>query len=170
MDRAGKRVRDIKFHSKKNGKLVLVHSEEARAYTKYLEERPEVASYEAGRPLDAEHLNVIQKTDIRGEYFTQPWASDFYIRFTDGTVKRMIPCTLAPASERYSGYDMADAAVIRREEAERERAARQTELEARIAMRGEIERIIREAEAQSKGSKDISDIQSHRTQERKRLS
>lgn len=86
MDRAGKRARDIKFHSKKNGKLVLVHSEEARAYTKYLEERPEVASYEAGRPLDAERLNVIQKTDIRGEYFTQPWASDFYIRFTDGTV------------------------------------------------------------------------------------
>lgn len=32
MDRAGKRARDIKFHSKKNGKLVLVHSEEARAY------------------------------------------------------------------------------------------------------------------------------------------
>lgn len=83
--------------------------------------------------------------------------------------KRMIPCTLAPASERYSGYDMADAAVIRREEAERERAARQTELEARVAMRGEIERIIREAEAQSRGSKDISDIPHHRTQERRRL-
>ena len=31
VDRAGKRARDIKFHSKKNGKLVLVHSEEARA-------------------------------------------------------------------------------------------------------------------------------------------
>lgn len=85
MDRAGKRVRDIKFHSKKNGALVLVHSEEARAYTKYLEERPEIASYEAGKPLDESRLNSIQRTDIRGEYFTEQWTSDFYIRFTDGT-------------------------------------------------------------------------------------
>ncbi len=85
MDRAGKRVRDIKFYSNKNGALTLVHSEEARAYTKYLEERPEVASYEACKALDLNRLNGLQKTDIRGEYFTQQWTSDFYISFTDGT-------------------------------------------------------------------------------------
>ncbi len=58
---------------------------QARAYTKYLEERPEVASYEACKALELNRLNGLQKTDIRGEYFTQQWTSDFYISFTDGT-------------------------------------------------------------------------------------
>ena len=86
-----------------------------------------------------------------------------------GKDKRLIPCTLAPSSARYDGYDMADVAVMRREEAEKEKAARQTELEARVAMRSEIERIIRLAEEQSPGSRDISEIQRHRTNERRRL-
>ena len=34
MDRAGKRVRDISYHSPKNGGMVVVHSEAARAYSK----------------------------------------------------------------------------------------------------------------------------------------
>ena len=84
--------------------------------------------------------------------------------------KRLIPCALAPSSARYSGYDMADVAVMRREEMEREKAARQTELEARVAMRSEIERIIRQAEEQSTGSvKDISDIPQNRIRERRSL-
>ena len=81
MDRAGKKVRDISYHSGKNGGMAVVHSEAARAYSKYLEERPEVASYEACKPLDATRLNSVQKTDIRGEYFQGQWASDFFIRF-----------------------------------------------------------------------------------------
>lgn len=83
--------------------------------------------------------------------------------------KHLIPCTLAPSSSRYDGYDMADVAVMRREELEREKAARQTELEARVAMRSEIEKIIWQAEEQSAGSKDISEIQRYRTSERRRL-
>lgn len=87
-----------------------------------------------------------------------------------GKDKRLIPCTLAPSSSRYDGYDMADVAVMRREEAEKEKAARQTELEARVAMRSEIERIIRQAEEQSTGNvKDISDIPQNRTRERRSL-
>ena len=86
-----------------------------------------------------------------------------------GKDKHLIPCTLAPSSSRYDGYDMADVAVMRREELEREKAARQTELEARVAMRSEIEKIIRQAEEQSPGSRDISEIQRHRTSERRRL-
>ena len=39
MDRAGKKVRDISYHSPKNDGMVVVHSEAARAYSKYLEER-----------------------------------------------------------------------------------------------------------------------------------
>ena len=72
MDRAGKKVRDISYHSGKNGGMAVVHSEAARAYSKYLEERPEVASYEACKPLYGTRLNSIQKTDIRGEYFQGP--------------------------------------------------------------------------------------------------
>ena len=86
-----------------------------------------------------------------------------------GKDKHLIPCTLAPSSSRYDGYDMADVAVMRREELEREKAARQTELEARVAMRSEIERIIRQAEEQSPGSRDISEIQQNRAHERRRL-
>ena len=86
-----------------------------------------------------------------------------------GKDKRLIPCSLAPSSSRYDGYDMADVAVMRREEAEKEKAARQTELEARVAMRSEIERIIRQAEEQSPGSRDISEIQRHRAHERRCL-
>lgn len=86
-----------------------------------------------------------------------------------GKDKHLIPCTLAPSSSRYDGYDMADVAVMRREEAEKEKAARQTELEARVAMRSEIEKIIRQAEEQSPGSRDISEIQRHRAHERRRL-
>lgn len=86
-----------------------------------------------------------------------------------GKDKHLIPCTLAPSSSRYDGYDMADVAVMRREELEREKAARQTELETRVAMRSEIERIIRQAEEQSPGSRDISEIQQNRAHERRRL-
>ena len=64
---------------------------------------------------------------------------------------------------------MADIAIMRREESEREKAARQMELEARVGMRSEIERIIRQAEEQSTGSRDISDIQKNRAQERRSL-
>ena len=85
MDRAGKKVRDIAYHSAKNGGMVTVHSEAARAYSKYLEERSDVMSYEACKRLDATRLNSVQKTDIRGRYFKAQWSSDFYIRHADGT-------------------------------------------------------------------------------------
>ena len=85
MDKAGKKTRDVAYHSAKNGGMVVVHREAARAYSKYLEERPEVASYEACKPLDINRLDAIQKTDIRGEYFRERWSSDFYLQFNDGT-------------------------------------------------------------------------------------
>ena len=85
MDKAGKKTRDVAYHSAKNGGMVTVHSEAARAYSKYLEERPEITAYEACKPLDINRLDALQKTDIRGEYFREQWSSDFYIRHADGT-------------------------------------------------------------------------------------
>ena len=67
MDKAGKKTRDIAYHSAKNGGMVTVHSEAARAYSRYLEERQEITAYEACKPLDVNRLDAIQKTDIRGE-------------------------------------------------------------------------------------------------------
>ena len=85
MDKAGKKTRDIAYHSAKNGGRVTVHSEAARAYSKYLEERSEITAYEACKPLDINRLGTLQKTDIRGEYFREQWSSDFYICHADGT-------------------------------------------------------------------------------------
>lgn len=86
MDKSGRKTRDIKFYSKKNEAMVIVHSKEARAYTKYLEDMEHVSSYVAGKPIDPVRLQMISKLDIRGDYFKQSWESDFYVLFDDGTV------------------------------------------------------------------------------------
>ncbi len=102
MDKLCKRTRDISFFSKKNGTLILVHSEEARSYTKYLEECSEITSYETCKPLDPNRVRNLQKTDIRGQYFQQEWASDFYINFADETaaVREIVkPDTLKKRSD-----------------------------------------------------------------------
>ena len=84
MDKPGKKVRDIRFFSEKNQKIMIVHSEGARAYSKYLEVREEVESYEAGKRLEEGRLLTIPRVDIRGEYRKQEWCSDFFIKYKDG--------------------------------------------------------------------------------------
>ena len=86
MDKSGRKTRDIKFYSKKNEAMVIVHSKEARAYSKYLEDMEHVSSYVAGKAIDPVRLQMISKLDIRGDYFKQNWESDFYVLFDDGTV------------------------------------------------------------------------------------
>lgn len=86
MDKSGRKTRDIRFYSKKNEAMVTVHSKEARAYTKYLEDMEHVSSYVAGKPIDPVRLRMISTVDIRGDYFKQNWESDFYVLFADGTV------------------------------------------------------------------------------------
>lgn len=86
MDKSGRKTRDIKFYSKKNEAMVIVHSKEARAYTKYLEDMEHVSSYVAGKAIDPVRLQMVSKVDIRGDYFKQSWESDFYVLFDEGTV------------------------------------------------------------------------------------
>jgi len=86
LDKSGRKTRDIKFYSKKNEAMVIVHSKEARAYTKYLEDMEHVSSYVAGKAIDPVRLQMVSKVDIRGDYFKQSWESDFYVLFDDGTV------------------------------------------------------------------------------------
>jgi len=84
MDKAGGKCRDIKFRSEKNGKVVCVHSEAARAYARVLEADENVVSYEAGFILDREKYQYIDTLDIRKEYFDTVWAFDFVIYYVDG--------------------------------------------------------------------------------------
>jgi hypothetical protein len=84
MDKPGKKVRDIRFFSEKNQKILIVHSEGARAYSKYLEDREEVESYEVGKLLDEGRLQMVSRVDIRGEYISQEWTSDFVLKYRDG--------------------------------------------------------------------------------------
>ena len=85
MYKSGQKKRDIKFKSKKNDRVMLVHTEDARDYAKYLEDREEVVSYDVCVPLDAGALDRIDKIDIRGDYFKQQWESDFQLIYADGT-------------------------------------------------------------------------------------
>ena len=84
MERAGVKARDIQFYSEKNGKLVCLHSRQARDYAKYLEEQPWVSTYEAGALLSEELYCHISKVGIRGPYFKRQWASDFLLHYADG--------------------------------------------------------------------------------------
>ena len=86
MDKPGKKVRDIKFFSEKNQAVIVVHSEEARAYSKYLEDWEEVKCYEVNKRLDEGRLRSVPRVDIRADFLKQEWTTDFYLRFEDGTV------------------------------------------------------------------------------------
>ena len=85
MNRAGLKTRDIKYKSNKNDRVMVVHTEDARSYAKYLEERDEIVSYDVCVPLDPGALDRVDKVDIRGDYFRQQWESDFQLIYVDGT-------------------------------------------------------------------------------------
>ena len=83
--------------------------------------------------------------------------------------KSMIPCRLASSSSRYDGYDMTDVSVMRKQDLEKVRVARQKESEVRIKLLEEIQNIIRQAEGEQADGKDITDIANNRSLERSRL-
>ena len=86
MERTGARRRDIHFRSDKNDKTLCVHTESARTYARLLEQDESVSSYEVGVALDVGKFQFVSRIDIRKEYFTGEWASDFVIRYADGSV------------------------------------------------------------------------------------
>ena len=83
--------------------------------------------------------------------------------------KTMVTCYLAPSSSRYQGCDMTDVSVMRKQEREKVRVARQKESEVRIKLLEEIQDIIRQAEGEQADRKDITDIANNRSLERSRL-
>jgi len=84
MRKCNEKGREIRFYSEKNQAFVTVRSKEERSYSKYLEDRKDVTAYEAGKKWSIEHLQQIPRVEIRKEYLSTLWQSDFYITFADG--------------------------------------------------------------------------------------
>lgn len=86
MEKAGVRTRDIQFFSEKNQTMVCVHSRRARDFAKYLEQQPWVAGYETCVPLALDKFPHVNPVDIRKEYLSMEWTTDFVIRTADGRI------------------------------------------------------------------------------------
>lgn len=82
MEKAGQKTRDIRFFSEKNGRMVCVHIKEAREYTRWLECQSWVVSYEC----NVERYQYVNPIDIRKEYFSTQWGSDFLLHYADGRI------------------------------------------------------------------------------------
>ena len=89
--------RDIQFFSKKNGKLLILHSEQALVYALRLEDNPHVVSYEPCVFLEAEGMTRVSPLDIRAEYLdvSTTWESSFLVEHGDGTrgICELVECS-----------------------------------------------------------------------------
>lgn len=92
MEKAGVRTRDIQFFSAKNQKMICVHSRQARDFAKHLEEQPWVSSYETCVPLQMDKLPNVNPVDIRRDYLSTGWTTDFLVHTADGrtTVREFV--------------------------------------------------------------------------------
>ena len=86
MDKIGKKCRDISFRSDKNQSIVCVHSREAREYARILEQDSNVITYEVCYALELERYQFVNPLDIRKDYFTIEWTTDFVLYYMDGTI------------------------------------------------------------------------------------
>lgn len=105
MEKAGQKTRDLRFFSEKNGQMVCVHTKEAREYTRWLECQSWVVSYECNVELDMKRYQYVSPVDIRKEYFSTQWCSDFLLHYADGR---------AAVREIVSPKDFARRAVLER--------------------------------------------------------
>ena len=86
MRRRDLKGRTIKFHSKKNDRVIVVSSELARAYCRYLEEDRSVMSYEPDYALDEYTIDTISHAEIRKDFYEKAWVTDFYIKKLGGVI------------------------------------------------------------------------------------
>ena len=85
MKRASKKVREIRFHSGKCGRIICVNSYAEQEYAKRLEADDRVENYEENCCLDPERFQHVNPVGIRAAYMKQEWKTDFLIHHTDGT-------------------------------------------------------------------------------------
>lgn len=86
MKKSEKRRREIRFYSKKNEQIVVVHTEREKKYAEILEKKGDVQSYEANAMLDMSKYIHVQRLSIRNSYFAVQWSSDFLLHYTDGRI------------------------------------------------------------------------------------
>lgn len=84
MEKSGIKCRKIKFKSRKNNKVLLVHSKEEKKYAEFLEEVENISGYNTLVDLDMTIYNNISHIGIRKEYFETAWVSDFVLIFKNG--------------------------------------------------------------------------------------
>jgi len=102
MRKQGGKLREIRFYSDKNERIIIVHSQEELSYAKRLEEDPSIAKYIYGKAIDSVKLKTIKKVDIRGAYLKENWETSFYVmrRDTSVFVRELIrPSDLTKLSE-----------------------------------------------------------------------
>lgn len=89
--------RDIQLYSKKNGKLLILHSEKALVYAQRLEENPCVIGYESCVLLETEGMARVNPLDIRAEYLhgSTTWESSFLVEHEDSTrgICELVECS-----------------------------------------------------------------------------
>ena len=84
MEKFREKTREIRFYSKKNNAIIVVHSDWEKKYAGILEKQEDVVSYEANVALkQSEYIHVCQ-IGIRKSYFSTLWTSNFMLRYVDG--------------------------------------------------------------------------------------
>lgn len=84
MERAGGRTRDIRFYGEKNNCIICVHNRWARDYAKELDQDPCVQHFEVNVPLDPGRFAHVARVDIRSDYFSVKWTTDFLLFLENG--------------------------------------------------------------------------------------
>ena len=84
MEKAKAKVREIRFYSKKNDSVMIVHTEEEKKYAGILESSDDIIKYETNVPLNQSEYSHVQRTGIRKAYFSSLWASSFILHYADG--------------------------------------------------------------------------------------
>lgn len=82
MNKNRKNIRDISFMSKKNGRVIMVHSVIAREVARLLENDDRVEHYDTDVPLE-KVAEKIDATGLRDAYLTIGWKTDFMIYLID---------------------------------------------------------------------------------------
>lgn len=83
MNLINRKDRDIKFFSQKNQRILVVHSELAKAFSDSLEFDHEVDSYTTNYQLNSDVIRRLLSVGIRTSYLQKQWSSDFHITFRD---------------------------------------------------------------------------------------
>lgn len=84
MEKFKGKTREIRFHSKKNNAIVVVHSDLEKKYAGILEKQEDVISYESNVPFNQSEYIHVRQLGIRKSYFSTLWASSFLLHYADG--------------------------------------------------------------------------------------